>query len=141
MLDLLFLAKHHFFEIESENTFPHSSGIASSASSMSSLALCLMDFEKKSNPKISKSFFLKKASFLARLGSGSACRSIQGPVVSWGQSEFYKNSSQLFGTPLKKIDKVFKSYQDSILIIDKQEKKVSMKIIKDQNIFNYKIIK
>ena len=117
--------KNHFFEIESENTFPHSSGIASSASSMSSLALCLMDFEKKSNSKISKSFFLKKSSFLARLGSGSACRSIQGPIVSWGQSESYKNSSQLFGTPLRKIDKVFESYQDSILIIDKQEKKIS----------------
>ena len=117
--------KDHFFEIESKNTFPHSSGIASSASSMSSLALCLMDFEKKINQNISKSYFLKKASFLARLGSGSASRSIQGPIVSWGQSEFYNNSSQLFGTPLNKISEVFKSYQDSILIIDKKEKKIS----------------
>ena len=33
-------------QILSENTFPHSSGIASSASSMSSLSLCLCDFIK-----------------------------------------------------------------------------------------------
>ncbi len=31
--------------IESENTFPHSSGIASSASAMSALAMCLVDIE------------------------------------------------------------------------------------------------
>ncbi|MBL30918.1 MAG: diphosphomevalonate decarboxylase [Flavobacteriaceae bacterium] len=120
--------RDHFFEIESKNTFPHSSGIASSASSMSSLALCLMDFEKKNNPKITKSYFLKKASFLARLGSGSASRSISGPVVSWGKSEIYENSSDLFGTKFNKINEVFRTYQDSILIIDNQKKAVSSSV-------------
>ena len=33
--------------IESRNTFPHSSGIASSASSMSAFVMCLLDIESK----------------------------------------------------------------------------------------------
>jgi len=117
--------KHHFFEIKSHNTFPHSSGIASSASAMSSLALCFMEIERQINPKISEIDFLKKSSFLARLGSGSASRSIEGPLVSWGDSESYDNSSLLYGTSLKNFAPVFESYQDTILIIDKNKKKVS----------------
>ena len=117
--------KHHFFEIESHNTFPHSSGIASSASAMSSLALCFMEIEKQINTKISKLDFIKKASFLARLGSGSATRSIEGPIVYWGNSKAYDDSSLLYGTPLNNIASVFSTYQDTILIIDKNEKRVS----------------
>ena len=63
-----FLTAYHF-TIETSNTFPHSSGIASSASGMSALALCLVQIEQQLNPTISKEFFNKKASFLARLGS------------------------------------------------------------------------
>ena len=40
-----FLSRYAF-EIHTENTFPHSSGIASSASGMAALALGLMDLEK-----------------------------------------------------------------------------------------------
>ena len=39
-----FLKDYHF-KIETSNTFPHSSGIASSASGMSALALCLVSIE------------------------------------------------------------------------------------------------
>mgnify|MGYP001254286477 CR=1 FL=1 len=35
------------------------------------------------------SFFYQKASFLARLGSGSAARSIKGPVTIWGKNNYY----------------------------------------------------
>src|SRR5690606_3451821 len=38
--------------INSENSFPHSSGIASSASGMSALALCIMSMEKELFPQI-----------------------------------------------------------------------------------------
>lgn len=69
------------FKIETSNSFPHSSGIASSASGMSALALCLMDMERQMNPTISEELFNEKASFLSRLGSGSACRSIEGPII------------------------------------------------------------
>ena len=36
--------------INSENSFPHSSGIASSASGLSAIAMCLMSLEKEINP-------------------------------------------------------------------------------------------
>ena len=38
--------KDYHFKIETSNTFPHSSGIASSASGMSAIALCLMSIER-----------------------------------------------------------------------------------------------
>jgi diphosphomevalonate decarboxylase len=42
------------FNINSSNSFPHSSGIASSASGISALALCIMSIEKSINPGISE---------------------------------------------------------------------------------------
>ena len=85
------------FEINTRNSFPHSSGIASSASGLSALALCLMSIEKELDPQLSDSFFYRKASFLARLGSGSASRSIEGPLVVWGHHSQIKESSDLYG--------------------------------------------
>ena len=116
--------KNHHLAIESSNSFPHSSGIASSASGMSALALGIMSIEKVGNPSMSEAYFLKKASFLARLGSGSAARSIQGPMVSWGVSDVIEGSSDLYGTPLSSaLHPVFQDYQDTILLIDKDQKR------------------
>jgi len=118
--------KHYHFEIHTHNTFPHSSGIASSASGMGALAFGLMQLEKKLNPQLSESFLNQKASFLARLGSGSACRSIEGPLVVWGKHAYIKESSDLFGVkPEIEIHPVFLDYQDTILLIDIGEKTVS----------------
>ena len=118
--------KEYSFRIETSNSFPHSSGIASSASGMSALALCLMSIERRLSPEMTEVFFLKKASFLARLGSGSACRSIEGELVVWGKHQNIKGSSDLFGTRYSGgIHPNFKNYQDSILLVDKGEKKVS----------------
>jgi len=117
------------FVIKTENSFPHSSGIASSASGFSALALCLMSIEKKINPSISEEFFNKKASFLSRLGSGSAARSIEGEVVVWGEHKEVPNSSNLYGIKFPfKIHKNFNNYQDTILLVDKGEKQVSSTI-------------
>ncbi len=112
--------------INTKNSFPHSSGIASSASGMSALALCFMSLEKELDPKISDEFFNRKASFLARLGSGSACRSIEGGLVVWGEHENIGNSSNMFGVKYPgKVHEIFQEYQDTILLVDKGEKKVS----------------
>jgi len=120
-----FLKDFHF-KIETSNTFPHSSGIASSASGMSALALCLMSIEKKLNPDLKDVFFNQKASFLARLGSGSACRSIEGNLVVWGNHSAIKDSSDLFGIVYpNEVHQVFQNYQDTILLVDKGEKQVS----------------
>ena len=113
--------------IHSENSFPHSSGIASSASGMSAIAMCLMSLEKSlSSVELTDKFIYKKASFLARLGSGSASRSIEGPLVVWGQHPAIKGSSDVFGIPFPyEVHEVFNNYQDAILLVDKGEKQVS----------------
>jgi diphosphomevalonate decarboxylase len=125
---LPFLKEYHF-TIDTKNTFPHSSGIASSASGMAALALNLMSLEKALNPEITDEYFYKKASFLARLGSGSACRSVKGSVVVWGNHENIKGSSDLFGVEFPNaIHKNFKNYQDTILLVDKGTKQVSSSV-------------
>ncbi|APG66278.1 diphosphomevalonate decarboxylase [Tenacibaculum todarodis] len=112
--------------ISSENSFPHSSGIASSASGMSAIAMCLMSLENALNPDLSEEFINKKASFLARLGSGSASRSIEGPLVVWGNHLEIEGSSDLFGVKFPhKAAPIFNDYQDVILLVDKGEKQVS----------------
>jgi len=125
---LPFLTYFHF-TIETSNSFPHSSGIASSASGMSALALCLMSIEKELNPEMSMDFFNKKASFLARLGSGSACRSIEGDVIQWGEHKEIDGSSNLYGIKYPyKVHNVFNNYHDTILLVDKGQKQVSSTI-------------
>ena len=112
--------------INSENSFPHSSGIASSASGLSAIAMCLMSLEKALNPSLTDELVNKKASFLARLGSGSASRSIKGPLVVWGNHPEIAGSSDIFGVQFPyKVHSVFKNYQDAILLVDKGEKQVS----------------
>jgi len=112
--------------IKSSNTFPHSSGIASSASAMAALAMCLMDLELKLFPGMETELFHQKASFLARLGSGSAARSVQGPVTLWGANKIQDHSSDLYALPFgPDLHPVFSTYQDAILLVDKGTKAVS----------------
>ena len=88
----------YVFEIHTVNTFPHSSGIASSASGMSALACCLIALEKSlTNEQLTEEYWIQKTSFIARLGSGSACRSLEGDIVVWGEHSKIKGSSNLFG--------------------------------------------
>lgn len=120
-----FIAAYHF-RIDTQNTFPHSSGIASSASGMAALAMNLMSLEKALNPEMTDDYFYQKASFLARLGSGSACRSIKGEVVVWGNHNTIQGSSDLYGVEFpNSIHHNFKNFQDTILLVDKGEKQVS----------------
>ena len=130
IIDIFPFLKQLDFKIYSKNTFPHSAGIASSASGMSAIALCLCDIENQYfNSFSTEDEFFKKASFVARLGSGSACRSVYGNLVSWGEIEGIENSSDLFGTKLtENVHPVFNSFHDSILIVDSGQKKVSSTI-------------
>jgi len=113
--------------IDSINNFPHSAGIASSASAMSSLALCLCSMDEEiSGKKLSKEEFYRKASEIARLGSGSAARSVYGGFVSWGISDKLAESSDEYASPLPiKVHKSFEDMRDTILIVDQGIKAVS----------------
>ncbi|PDH47881.1 MAG: diphosphomevalonate decarboxylase [Bacteroidetes bacterium MED-G13] len=114
-------------EINTKNTFPHSSGIASSASGMSALSLCIMSLEKEiTKEDFSGNFFFLKASFLSRIGSGSACRSVYGGFNIWGKHKDFEQSSDLFSLQLNQsISTEFENFQDTILLVDENQKDVS----------------
>lgn len=116
--------------VDSSNTFPHSAGIASSASSMAALSLCLTDLQKNITKynKIENDFF-RSASLLARLGSGSASRSVYGGWVTWGKSEHIPGSSDEYASPLE-IDKdtLFQDMGVAVMIISSKPKKLSSSI-------------
>jgi diphosphomevalonate decarboxylase len=117
--------KDYHLQIDTVNSFPHSSGIASSASAMAALAAVVMDFEQQIYPSLAVEDQIKKCSFLARLGSGSAARSVEGPLVLWGQHNATPHSSDLFGVRWTKAADVFKTYRNTILLVDKGQKEVS----------------
>ena len=108
-------------KIESYNSFPHSSGIASSASSMSALIMCLLEIKYKDSE-----IDLQEASFLSRLASGSAARSVYPLMTLWGETPSLSNSSNDYAIPIgDMIHPVFKTYHDTILIVSSKEKSVS----------------
>ncbi|MCT3835589.1 diphosphomevalonate decarboxylase [Elizabethkingia anophelis] len=115
------------YMIRTENTFPHSSGIASSASGFGAIAKCLMQLDAIFSGNTSEEEALKKASFLARLGSGSACRSLYNGLVVWGNTKEVEGSSDLYAVqyPNDEIHPVFKKFNDWVLLIHEGEKSVS----------------
>lgn len=119
----LFPALKNFnYSIDTSNTFPHSSGIASSASGMSALALCVVDLLADLNEE---SFSPELASNLARIGSGSACRSVYGGLAEWGKHANFTGSSDEYAIPFTGYDEVFNSFHDDILIVHEGSKSVS----------------
>lgn len=114
--------------IESKNSFPHSAGIASSASAMSAVALCLVDMEQElfGTLKTEKEFY-RKASYVARLGSGSASRSVYGDFTIWGESPTVEaDSDNELALPLSmEVHDHFNELYDTILIVDRGQKEVS----------------
>ena len=121
-------------KVESRNTFPHSSGIASSASSMSAFVMGLMEIESllvgPSTLRVASgttsSGTLTKASYFSRLASGSAARSVFPKMALWGATPYYEGSSDEYAVPLENdIHPVFKTYCDSILIVSGETKSVS----------------
>lgn len=113
--------------IRTENTFPHSSGIASSASGFGAVAKCLMKLDDVFSEKKSEEESVRKASFLARLGSGSACRSLYEGLVVWGDSDEVNGSSDLFAVkyPDEDVHDIFKDFNDWVLLIHEGQKSVS----------------
>lgn len=114
-------------DVNTANSFPHSAGIASSASSLSSLALCLLQINNEvTGIKMNEEDFLRKVSYLSRLGSGSACRSIYGDWVLWGDTTAIANSSDEYAISLTNhVAEKFNSYYDAILIVNSDEKPIS----------------
>jgi len=113
--------------VNTDNSFPHSSGIASSASSMSALALCLCSIERQLFGTLeNKEEFMKKASFVARLGSGSASRSIYPKIAVWGEALDFEKASNDFAIPVQPVlHEKFRRFRDDILIVSREAKSIS----------------
>lgn len=99
------------FIVRSGNNFPHSSGLASSASSFAALTKCAVEAlaELTSQPVPS----IEKQAQLSRLGSGSSCRSFFAPWVIWE------------GESVKAIDLPYTDLLHQVVIISRAEKEIS----------------
>lgn len=117
---------NYSYKINTHNTFPYSAGIASSASGFGAISKLLIQMQKKIFPKKKINNELQKTSLLARIGSGSAARSIYKGLVIWGKCRKIPGSSNKYAIkyPLT-INKIFQSYYDAILLIDEKDKKIS----------------
>lgn len=115
------IMSRYALRIESKNSFPHSAGIASSASAFAAIAAALLE----ATNCVKEEDFQQEASNLARLGSGSACRSIFGPFALWGQHKDIPGSNNEFAIPVSDIHPDFRTLKDAILIVEDAPKKVS----------------
>lgn len=79
-LDLIRPEPSFTFSVHTENNIPTAAGLASSASGFAALTLALNSF-------FGWNLSLSKLSILARLGSGSACRSIHPGFMHWHKGE------------------------------------------------------
>lgn len=123
------------FGVETENAFPHSSGIASSASGFAALALGLASAVVAESQGAEASLpedgpaFRSFAGRLARLGSGSASRSLCGPWMAWGQTEAFADNAEKptddHAVPLDHVHADFSTWRDAIAIVDAGKKAVS----------------
>ncbi|MFA6303464.1 MAG: diphosphomevalonate decarboxylase [Legionella sp.] len=108
--------KNHFsysgsFLVQSNNNFPHASGLASSASSFAALTKCavsaLSDLTQK--PVLS----LAEQAQLSRQGSGSSCRSFFSPWAIWQETE------------VGPIELPYQNLLHKVIVVNNQEKEVS----------------
>ena len=123
-LEELPLLKKVGITVETRNTFPHGTGIASSASGLSAFALGLTDYLYHLGGKKIEGKFFECASNLSRLASGSACRSVYGGFTTWGECDDLPKSSDLYATEFE-VHKDLSDLLDSIIVVSSEEKSVS----------------
>lgn len=109
-------------KIDSHNSFPAGCGIASSASGLGALTLaCLAAWHQADNFAALEQhgYSLERLSELARLGSGSACRSLHDGFVEWERTETSES---------QKVKSVYPAshwqLRDTIVLFSDQIKKV-----------------
>lgn len=97
--------------VRSTNNFPHSSGLASSASSFAALTKCavlaLSELTQKPMPSIDEQ------AQISRQGSGSSCRSFYSPWALWNEDG------------VKAIELPYQQLIHQVIVISNKEKQVS----------------
>ena len=119
--------------LKSHNTFPHSAGIASSASASLSTALLAEGLAtilrcENLESAITDPMSLQRASYLARLGSGSATRSAFPIGALWGEWKNSLSSSDEWGIGVADELPYLKTLEDMILVVDHNKKKISSRV-------------
>jgi diphosphomevalonate decarboxylase len=118
--------------IDSQNNFPHGTGIASSAAGFGALSLCLAHIEQlllgdtSLHTEVGGMNFWQRSSYLSRIGSGSACRSMFSRPAIWGETPAVAGSSNLFAVEIDaEVHPSLSYWKDVVLIVDDGEKSVS----------------
>jgi diphosphomevalonate decarboxylase len=106
------------FTLRTANTFPQGSGIASSASAFAAITLSAAMACAKDTAKFEKTYetnmsFRRELAKISRAGSGSSCRSFEGPFVEWKEEDTVAVSS-----PAKELSHF-------VLVVSEAEKRVS----------------
>lgn len=120
------LARYRY-SVTTQNSFPHSAGIASSASGLSAFALCLLGIaEKALRICVPAETFLRDASCAARMGSGSAARSVYGGWVAWGQTNAVDSAADTLAVSVTHlVHPLFQTLRDTILVVSGKPKSLS----------------
>ncbi|MFH1257999.1 MAG: diphosphomevalonate decarboxylase [Candidatus Micrarchaeota archaeon] len=117
---LAFVREKYGFEgkvsIKSKNYFPTGAGMASSASGYAALAFGL-------NESLELGLDRKKMSIIARLGSGSASRSVYGGFVEWQKGE-KRDGSDSYAVQIAD-ESHWPELRNVIAIVDQEKKKIS----------------
>lgn len=127
-LDLFRRTPNTYFKVETEVNIPIAAGLASSACGFAALVMALSDLYQW---KIEKKYL----SILARLGSGSACRSLWNGFVEWEKGEA-KDGLDSHGVSLSD---PFPSLRLGLYIVNETQKPISsrlaMKNTKESSLF------
>lgn len=110
----LFRSRGEYFEIHTQNTIPTAAGLASSASGFAALIKALNRFYGwKLNTK--------EMSILARMGSGSACRSIEPGFVLWHAGD----RSDGMDSYAERLDTTWPELRIGIVLLSTEKKSIS----------------
>jgi diphosphomevalonate decarboxylase len=106
------------FTLRTANTFPQGSGIASSASAFAAITLSAAMAIAKDPTEFEKVYesdrhFRRRLARISRAGSGSSCRSFEGPFVEWKEEETVAVSSPV------------RDLSHFVLVVSETEKRVS----------------
>jgi diphosphomevalonate decarboxylase len=104
-------------EVRTTNTFPSSAGIASSASSFAALTLAATAYHARDAEEFRLQYAgdpeLRRAlAALSREGSGSSCRSFEGPFVAWDEAR------------TERIESALQPLSDLVIVVSAGEKKI-----------------
>lgn len=113
--------------IESTNTVPTAAGLASSASGIAALAYALIKLYQ-----LESAYSLSDLSSVARIGSGSACRSLLGGLVHW------------HGGSVGQITERWDGLNGFVVVLDRERKKVAstegmQQTVKTSSLFHYRV--